>query len=358
MKFVLRAVLIATLSAAIGGAAQPVRSGSYRRAAETSREMAKLSTEGPLQPLEGGPEEQQRVLQSLVRALDHVQRTQSQGDVYLKVITRSSSLLYQLMTEGAAEASHGGRTVRIPDRKTLLGPTTTRERWAFNAGKVRYERRIVPEPAAGSPLDIQPELAYDGTISCVYWRSRGEGTVRTGADPLLRLAEEPSSLTLTASGTRPFSEVLKSAGATCEGRQTIGDDECLKVSIPQGPGKAAIWISPVHGYRVRRSSYSPQVRGASGNYAVTEVDAFAQYGEQWFPTKGKKIVFRQSETGHKDWMSAQEWTLVSYKPEAADCLFQIQFPLGTRIIDLIQDRTYTVGGEVAEPAPADKAGQP
>lgn len=307
---------------------------------------------GQLQPSPQGEADQARLLDSLAKQVEASEAYQDQADAYFMVVTRNSELFYKLLAETDKFYERPGVKIEGPTLDAFV-LQKRQVRWSFNGGRVRYEIRRLPLDK-GSQAKAQDQLtqdqhiifAYDGSSTYTYMPDSHTGSIETGLSSRSAMIEE-SWMTLTTPDNNTLSELLRTKGARYEGRQTVGNTECLKVTLPFGSGLDEVWISPTNGYRAKCKVYSrqPESEGEFGSYNITMIDEFRQYGDLWFPIKGTIIRWRLSKSGNKDWLTYKEWSVVDVKPDVPDRLFQLDFPLGTKVSDFAAKpiRSYVVG---------------
>ena len=304
-------------------------------------QLADVSPQATLKPTTEGSAEQARVLQSIVRQLQLMEEDSREGDAYFKIATKVGP---------------------IPKLQAVLRPKTKLTRWAFNAGRIRYESRLLSKDDEKTNLkefsedDLQ--AVYDGSYTYEFHPATQEGSLSTGKYGACDSVQE-TWLTLTTSGGKPISEMVKMPGAKYEGRELVGSTECLKIGIPYASGKLEIWLSPSNGYRAKKIVYSSPTPEAFSLYSIDEVETFQQTNGIWFPSKGKGTRFRQdNKTGKRDLRDSVEWTVVSFSTETPDHLFHLEFPIGARVFDSSgkKSRTYIIGQDGGQIAPLQSPG--
>ena len=303
------------------------------------------SPDTPLQPPAGDQAARSRLLQALVRQLRGIETQRDQGDAYFEVTSRSNLLPAASVAAMASLINaRGGIVVKPPAKGTTPEVKIRRVRWAYDGPKVRYEMKLVRAPGEDKLPADHVESAYNGTSTFIYYPAEDNGAILRGlAEPASDV--EGPQLTMTKVARKPIGELLETPGATYEGSQLLDGDECRKITIPRGSGKLEIWLSPAHGWRAKRVSYTGPQTGQVTLSEVTEAEGFAEYDGQWFPTKGRYTRYYTDQSGTKDWVDSVQWRVISYKPSAPDALFTMHFPIGARVHDASGEKPkdYTVG---------------
>ncbi len=325
-------VLAALAVSRIGGSAVPGNPPAV------NKDALKLPASEPMGTLQSAPADQKsqaQALHALIRELRFYEDLQQQGDTQVSLTAGRSELSYSwlLAEKRDTESVKTGTTVEVPDKQQYLAPKTTRVRWAHKDYMFYIQSQITPDSQNKFVGTDNTVVSYDGKHLYRYWLDRREGTMVVAG----RKEESSaiSSLTLSTYGSMAFSDLLKAPGTVYEGVQKIGDATCRKVVLSKGGGTVEIWFSISNGYRAKRVTYTrkPQPKG-HGAYVVREVSGFKRYGHTWFPTGGWDVWYRTDERGHKDWVSYNRWSLISYDPAVSGELFTLAFPKGTNVADM------------------------
>ncbi len=341
-KVTKRTTLFAVGSCIFGMVAVTCLALGHRLQAQTSSSagQVQLLPAGPLESTSQDEAAQKEALNRLVADRAQLENDQSQGDANLSLVSTASISFWDALDAEVARLKSAGREITEPSRESVVGPTDNNIRWVFAPGKVRYEeKQATPDYVIG---------IYDGTVSHIYQPEKKAARIAPGMEAPLAEEVVASWLTGTTVAKKPISELLKTAGARVAGRQTIVDTPCEKVSVPFGRGLLEIWLSPDNGYRAKRIAHtSGEMPDGGRSYSVNEMNGFQQYDGQWFPTEGAYSRFHLDQNGNREWMESIQWKTVSYAPKAADSLFVLEFPTGTRVSDLVSRLYYTVDGDAA-----------
>jgi hypothetical protein len=221
--------------------------------------------------------------------------------------------------------------VSVP-KELVLGPTTYSTRWTYSGVKLRHESRVVGDREPLVPLHYanHTDAVFDGERTFCYYPKDGRGTIGSGqAGGILTKAPEPR-LTLLRIDGDTLSGLLRSATVKYEGRQTVGDTECLKISASIGALRYEIWISSTNGYCAKRILSR---RSETNVFVLAEVRTFQQAVDgTWFPLSGSYAEFRPVEPeGEAVCLSSTDWSVTSYSPEVPADAFALQFPEGTKV---------------------------
>ncbi|OFX13995.1 MAG: hypothetical protein A2Z18_10750 [Armatimonadetes bacterium RBG_16_58_9] len=226
-----------------------------------------------------------------------------------------------------------------PDRVTVIGPTEYRTRWTFKGIRSRYETRRVRKPDETTSLKDHAIVGFDGTTSTEYYPQSKEANVSAGQHARF-IAMKESRLV----GEEGLVRMLEGKDSVYEGRQTVGDTDCYKITVAQESAKLEAWVT--EDFHVKRLATSTTYPDGYGGYLLREVESFAQHeGGIRYPAKGKMGDFLRTPEGSKQWRTTVEWSVSQYSPMAAVSLFDLKLPAGTRVVHMAGGNlvTFTVG---------------
>lgn len=289
---------------------------------------------------------QSQALSAIVKAVRASEVTQSEGDASFRLTEYRTNRAYEAAAAFAAGlGTPGSGQIALQDRETFLRPFVRVTRLVTSGAKTRYESRLLRDPADKPDKYDEAIAVSDGTRSTCLAPLAGTGRVEKGNATEIRKAYEPW-LTLGTVASKPVSAIMVLPSARYEGRQSVGDTDCLKVSAVQDSVKYEIWISPANGYRVKRIARTRNGPGADWATSIGEVDSFKEYGDGlWFPNGGKHAEFVAGEATEDKLFHGVKWSVTSYSSAAASSAFSLALPLGTKMVDATAEKPllYKVG---------------
>jgi hypothetical protein len=142
-------------------------------------------------------------------------------------------------------------------------------------------------------------------------------------------------LNVSVFGKNP-TEIIHHVSAVYEGKQHVGDDECLLFSVAlDSYSKSYIWISTSHGYHIKRFEHFEKEPGNDygGSCLVSEVTSFKKVNGYWFPNSGVQVSWFLSNDMTKRSISYDNWDMVNSSEDAPIDLFSpCQSPLSYSVV--------------------------
>lgn len=275
-------------------------------------------------------------IQDVAPLLDkNMQRLRS-GDIRYTVRYVPSERVLKLLQDAIRDPS------TPPIKLNMLQMTATRKvahvRLRFQGNKIRYD--FSEEETDGKTTRKQSSTwAFDGKVAWIHSQQEQTGSLMKEKDAILY--DDLRCPSLMFSPFVPWSSWLQtqlhnsSAQFKAEVRRVPGG-WLLEIADATNYVKR-LFVDPSQGYLIKRTE-------TLVNKRLTEKDEAVEVAEVepsvWFPTKRNTIMY--DDTGTE--LSRKNWEVTSLRINITvpDNVFKPDFPPGTRVSDLVNNRVYVV----------------